>query len=211
VIPALHLVTDDEILNRPEFLDRARGVLAAGGPDVALHIRGPGLEGRRIFQVAEALREEATSTGSLLLVNDRVDVALALDLSGVHLGQRSLPPQKVRELLGPERLIGISIHGPQEAEDGEQGGADYLLVGTLYPTASHAHVAPGGLPRVTEVAEVASVPLVGIGGVTPLRVAEILQAGAQGVAVRGGVWNDSSPKAATGVFLREIERCRKEP
>jgi thiamine-phosphate pyrophosphorylase len=210
VIPRLHIVTDDEILLRPDFLDRARGVLAVGGSEVALHIRGPGLEGRRIYQVAEALRKVAESSGSLLLVNDRVDVALALNLPGVHLGQRSLPPGEVRELVGEDRLIGVSTHGAEEAEAGERGGADYLLVGTLYPTASHPNVLPGGLPRVTDVAAVTSLPLVGIGGITPMTVGEIFQAGAHGVAVRGGVWNDSSPKSAAGVFLREIGRCRRE-
>jgi thiamine-phosphate pyrophosphorylase len=209
VIPPLHIVTDDEILSRPDFLDKARAVLAVGGPEVALHIRGPGLEGRRVLEVAGALKGEAASAGSLLLVNDRVDVALALDLPGVHLGQRSLPPGEVRELVGPDRLVGVSTHGQEEAVDGERGGADYLLVGTLYPTASHPEVLPGGLPRMTEVVQVTTLPLVGIGGITPMRVGEILQAGAHGVAVRGGVWNDSSPKAAVGVFLREIRRCRQ--
>lgn len=210
MIPPLHLVTDDAILSEDGFLSRAREVLGVGGPEVALHVRGPGLEGRRLFDLALALREDAHKSGGLLLVNDRVDVALSLEIPGVHLGQRSLPPQVVRDLVGRERVLGVSVHDPAEAEEGERGGADYLLVGALFPTPSHPSVSPGGVGRIQEVARVTSIPLVGIGGITVARVRETLAAGAFGVAVRGGVWDRSGPGDAVLEYLEEILRGRRD-
>lgn len=180
--------------------------MATGGPRVALHLRGPGLGGRPIFDLAEALREESLETGSLLLVNDRLDIALALDLPGVQLGQRSLPPAVARELLGPDRTIGLSVHGREEGAEGRRGGVDFLLVGSLFATPSHPEEEPGGVDRLREVAELEPPPMVGIGGITPGRVEGVLNAGAWGVAVRGGVWETPDPAAAAGVYLMEIAR-----
>jgi thiamine-phosphate diphosphorylase len=210
VIPRLHLITDDGILLRPGFLSRARAVLATGGPRVALHLRGPGLGGRQIFDLSGALRKESLETGSLLLVNDRLDVALALDLPGVQLGQRSLPPDVARELLGPDRSIGLSVHGREEGAQGRRGVVDFLLVGTLFATPSHPEGKAGGVDRLREVAELEPPPMVGIGGITPGRVEEVLDAGARGVAVRGGVWEASDPAAAVGVYLMEIDRLTED-
>jgi thiamine-phosphate pyrophosphorylase len=208
VIPTLHLVTDDSVLQKDGFLVKAREVMRSGGREVALHLRGPGLHGRRLFDLALALKEDARSSGTLLLVNDRIDVALALALPGVHLGQRSLPPGVARKILGEAALLGVSTHGVPEALEGEEGGADFLLVGTIFSTSSHPDVLPAGTGRVSEVAEAASLPLVGIGGITPTRVPEVLAAGAHGVAVRSAVWGREDPGLEVGVFLREIRGFR---
>lgn len=206
MIPPLHLITDDAILSRAGFLSQAREVLATAGSRAALHLRGPGLGGKRIFELAEALEGECRETGCLLLVNDRLDVALSLDLPGVHLGQRSLPPKVARELLGPGRTIGLSVHDRTEGEGGRRGEVDFLVVGTLFPTPSHAGRKPGGVARLREVGELDPPPMVGIGGVTPQRVGQVLEAGAVGVAVRGGVWETPDPAAAAGVYLGELAR-----
>lgn len=207
MIPRLHIVTDDEILARESFIAQARAVLGAGGPAVALHLRGPGWEGGGLFRLARDLRSPAEDSGALLLVNDRVDVALALDLSGVHLGQRSLPSHVTRGLLGSDRLLGVSVHREREAE--EAGGSpDYLVAGTLFATASHPGGVPGGVGRIREIRGVTRLPLVGIGGISPARVFQVLAAGAHGVAVRGGIWNSPDPATAVGVFLERIEDWR---
>lgn len=204
MIPRLHLVTDDAILARPAFLSQARRIVDLGGVRVALHIRGPRLTGRFLFRLAESLRESARSAGALLLVNDRVDVALTLDLPGAHLGQRSLPPSLVRRLLGRHRVLGLSVHGISEAEEEGTGEVDFLMVGTLYQTLSHEGEAPSGVGRLREILERASPPLIGIGGITPPRVAAVLEAGAHGIAVRGGVWDAQDPAGAAGVYLKEL-------
>ena len=201
VIPPLHIITDDAILGRPNFLGVARELLRAGGDRVALHLRGPGRNGRTLFRVAEALVQEATEAGAVLVVNDRLDVALSLGLKSVHLGQRSLPPDVARRLLGPNPTLGLSVHGTREASEASKGVVDYVVVGAVYPTPSHPGVEAGGVALIEEVGALDPPPMVGIGGITPAKVKATLEAGAVGVAVRGGIWETSDPIEALGHYL----------
>jgi thiamine-phosphate pyrophosphorylase len=207
VIPRLHLITDDSILIRPGFLAQARSAIRAGGERIALHLRGHGVSGRAIFEAAETLEKACRRAEGVLLVNDRLDVVLALDLPGAHLSQRSLPPGVARELLGSERVLGLSVHSEEEGELGGEGSVDFFLVGTLFHTPSHPGRVPGGVGRLREIATIDPPPMIGIGGITPERVDEVLKAGAHGVAVRGGVWNATDPAEAVGVYLGELDRC----
>ena len=211
MIPRLHLITDDSILARPHFLTRAREVMAAGGERLAFHLRGPGLEGRKVFELAHALREDARGAGTLLLVNDRLDVVLSLDLPGAHLGQRSLPPGVARGLLGPDRALGLSVHSQEEGEEAREGEVDFILVGTLFATLSNSGGIPGGIPRLLEIAATDPPLMIGIGGITPDRVEEVMVAGSHGVAVRGGVWDAPDPPQAVGVYLNELRRFSPGP
>ncbi len=203
MIPTLHVVTDDGVLARDDFLARARQVLQAGA-GVALHLRGPHTTGRQLFDLAEALCDQAVASGARLLVNDRVDVALCLGLDGAHLGRRSLPPCEARGLLGTDRLLGASVHGVEEAVAAVQGGADFLFVGALWATPSHPDQVPAGPQRIREVAAAVSVPLLGIGGVTPERVSEIFEAGAHGAAVVSGIWQAPSSGEAVQAYLQTL-------
>lgn len=205
MIRPLHLVTDDAILARSDFTDLARAAMRVGGKKVALHIRGPGLEGRAIFELAQALRDDAAKAGALLLVNDRMDVVLALDLPGGHLGQRSLSPGHARGIVGPHRTLGLSVHDRIEAEESREGQLDFLMVGTLFSTPSHSDAVPGGVERLDEIASTTALPLVGIGGIHPNRVAEVMKGGAHGVAVRGGVWEAPNPVQAVRNYLQQLE------
>jgi len=204
VIPRLHLITDDEILTRTPFLERAEEIIRAGGSHLAFHLRGPRTGGGRLFSLGGSLQRWCEEAGTLLLVNDRLDVALALGLRGAHLGGRSLPPREARALLGPRALLGVSVHHADEARAAGAGGASFLVVGTIYPTPSHPGREPGGPSRIREVEAVTGLPLLAIGGVTPLRVPELLTAGAHGVAVRGGVWDAEDPPAAVRGFLQVL-------
>jgi thiamine-phosphate diphosphorylase len=222
VIPRLHLVTDDEILGRPDFLSWAEGVLDVGGEDLALHLRGPGTGGRRLFELAEALRRPAARAGGTLLINDRLDIAMVLHLDGAHLGQRSLPAEVARRLLGRDALLGLSVHSELEARVGERVGEvggeafpsaagpppplDYLVVGSIFPTPSHPERNPGGLGRIGEVRAVSDLPILAIGGITPDRVGLVLATGAHGVAVRGGIWDAEDPTEATRVYVGEVRK-----
>ncbi|HEU0077331.1 MAG TPA: thiamine phosphate synthase, partial [Longimicrobiaceae bacterium] len=158
-LPALHAVTDDATLARAGFLSAARAVLAAGGPDVALHLRGPRAGGRLLWELAESLARAASDSGALHVVNDRVDVALAAGAGGVQLGRSSMTPPDVRGLVGGGPLIGVSVGSAREAMDAARGGADFVLAGSVYPTATHpgregmgpaglAEIAGSGIPTV---------------------------------------------------------------
>ena len=123
MIPRLHVITDDHILGWDNFIPRALGIMERGGGELVFHLRGPRTGGRALYALAAALKGPARTFGSVLLVNDRVDLALALQLPGAHLGQRSLPPEVAREILGPGCLLGLSVHSAEEAEEGVGRGA----------------------------------------------------------------------------------------
>jgi thiamine-phosphate pyrophosphorylase len=203
VIPLLHVVTDDRVLARPDFVRAARSVLAAGGPLLALHLRGPGTTGARLYELAGGLRDPARASGAVLLANDRIDLALAADLDGVHLRARSLPPAIARRLLPPGRLVGLSVPGDATAR-APDGDVDYLVIGTVFATPSHPGREPGGTGLLTRVAAATGRPLIAIGGVTPDRVAAVREAGAHGVAVLSGIWEAPDPAAAVRGYLERL-------
>ncbi|MDQ3389533.1 MAG: thiamine phosphate synthase, partial [Gemmatimonadota bacterium] len=182
-LPRLHLVTDDELLARPGFIAAARELLGIGGASVGLQLRGPRTSARRLHELTEALLPAARDAGALLLVNDRVDVALAAGADGVQLGARGMRPADARELLGPEARLGLSVHASAEVVDREV--LDFLVVGTLFPTPSHPGRMGAGPALLRNFADT-GLTRIAIGGVTPERVAELRAAGAEGVAVLGG-------------------------
>jgi thiamine-phosphate diphosphorylase len=204
-LPRLHVVTDDEILGRPDWKRAARDVMAAGGERVALHVRGPGLPGRVIYERVQGLLESAARMGALLIVNDRVDVALTLRTDGVQLREASLPVKEVRRLLGADVWIGASVHGPDRVVELERDGADYLIVGTVFATPSHPQDPGEGVGLLERVGRASGLPLVAIGGISPERAHAVRAAGAHGVAVRGGIWNDSEPARAARGYLSALD------
>ena len=204
MIPRLHVVTDDVVLAEEDFRARAERVIEVRGP-MALHLRGPRTSARRLSELALALREGASSGAVTLLVNDRVDIALTLALDGAHLGTRSLPPISAREILGPSRVLGASVHGVEAAVAAAAGGVDYLFVGTLFESASHEGHAVAGPGLLGSVASHVELPLIGIGGITPSRVAMVLGAGGYGVAAVGGIWGAPSPADAVRDYLDALE------
>jgi thiamine-phosphate pyrophosphorylase len=214
-LPRLHVVTDDAVLARASFPEQAAALLAIGA--LALHLRGHATPAATLFSLAEQLAATTTSLrgdlsattgatgpGPLLLVNDRIDVALAAGADGVQVGVRSLPAADARRLVGP-RWLGYSAHSANEVLRAQSDGTDFVVLGTIYPSASHAGVAPAGLDLVLDTAARVRVPVVAIGGVTIERVAPVMRAGAHGVAVLSGVWSATDPAAAARRYLDAID------
>jgi thiamine-phosphate diphosphorylase len=203
-LPPLHIVTNDAVLASAAFA-AAADILACCGPRVALHLRGHATPASRLFQHGEQLAAAALRSGSCLLVNDRVDVAMAVRADGVQLGVRSLAVRDVRMLLGAGARIGYSAHGALEAEHAGLDGADFVLLGTIYPSPSHAGMGSVGVEAIPGSAARAGVPIVAIGGITPGRVPYVVAAGAYGVAVLAGVWDAPDPAAAAADYLAALE------
>ena len=215
VISRLHIVTDDRVLAAPGFRRKAEAALASGGGRVTLHLRGPRTSARRLWELGAAVRITARAHDIPLLVNDRVDLALALGASGVHLGVRSLPAPNARAILGSEALLGCSVHSGEEARSlahrsGQAfGSPDFVMVGTLFRTPSHPHRLAAGTNVIPAVADVIpTLPLVGIGGVTVDRLQEVIDAGAYGVAVIRAVWEAPDPAEAVRALLECMDTCR---
>ena len=206
VIPRVHVVTDDRILARADFPEAAAAVLAAGAGRIAFHLRGPRSGGRRLEELAGLLLPAARAAGTPLLLNDRIDVALAVRADGVHLGLRSLPLSHARRLLPSGALVGCSVHGADEAEAwGAEGGAapDFLFTGPIFATRSHPGAEAAGPGLIAAVQAVCPrTAQLGIGGVTPARAGRVREAGAHGVAVIRAVWEAADPARAVAALVR---------
>jgi len=157
---------------------------AIDGGATVIQLRDKTASTRTLIEEGLALRRVTRERGVLLIVNDRVDVALALDADGAHVGQDDMPAAMARGLLGPKRILGVSAGNLDEAAGAVAAGADYLGVGPIYATRAKADAGPETGPRlVREIAARLDVPLVGIGGITPENAGEVIHAGAAGVAV----------------------------
>jgi len=192
-LPRLHAITDERIARRADLLDVARELAKGGGSQLAFHARGRSLSGREHYELAVRLSDSQTVR---LFVNDRLDVALAVPTAGVQLGRGSLPVSAARAL-NPLWWIGKSVHDLAEAEAARTEGADYLVVGPVFATATHPGRASLGLERLQAIASaVDGLPVIAIGGVTADRVREVRNSGAYGVAAIRALWDDVEPAEA---------------
>jgi len=197
----LHVLTDARG-GRPA-LDAVAAAVAAGAPVV--QVRAKGCTDRELYEFARAVVELCAPAGTMCLVNDRVDVALAVGAHGTHLGAGDLPLAAARRIAGPGHLLGGTAREPELARQLVAEGADYLGVGPAYPTQTKTGLPDAlGPAGVRAVADAVGVPVIAIGGVTAARVAELLAAGATGVAVVGAVSGAADPGAATRELLREL-------
>lgn len=187
------------MVGRTDFVDRARLILEVGGPDIVFHLRAPHASGRRLHDLARAVTGAAADARAVLLVNDRIDVALAT-ADGAQVGARGVRVRDARRILGADRLLGASVHTADEAIGAAAEGADFVLAGTIWPTRSHPGLEGAGLGLIREIASL-DVAVVAIGGVTPARAAEAREAGASGIAVIRGVWDAADPAQAVREYL----------
>lgn len=182
----LYVITGEHwSLGRPtvEVMEQA----IKGGAQV-IQLREKHLPIQKLIALGQELRELTRRYGVTFIVNDRVDVAVAVDADGVHLGQDDLPVAAARKILGPDKLIGISTHSVEQALRAEAEGADYIGVGPVFATQSKEDVcAPVGLELVSKVSNLVKIPFVAIGGIKAYNVAEVVKAGASCVAVITGV------------------------
>ena len=178
--PCLCLVTDRNRTASGNIVDTVSRAVSGGVGMVQL--REKDLPARALLDLAKRLRA-VTTDKALLIVNDRVDVALLCDADGVQLGEDGLDVAAARELLGHDRLIGRSVHSIEGAVAAELEGADYLVLGTIFPTASHPGAETGGLDLVRAATNAVRIPVLGIGGITAGNAAAVMDAGASGIAV----------------------------
>ncbi|MGQ0665715.1 MAG: thiamine phosphate synthase [Nitrospiraceae bacterium] len=176
--------------------------LAVDGGVPAIQLRERDLRTAELLSLAQELQAITTPRAVPLLVNDRVDLVLALNLDGVHLRANSLPVSVARRLVGPGRLVGVSTHGAEEVGQANQDGADYVLFGPVFETSSkRVFGAPLGLEALAEACRRSTIPVFAIGGVTSERVRDVRRAGVHGVAVIGAVLARDDVAAATGELL----------
>jgi thiamine-phosphate pyrophosphorylase len=203
----LYVITDETIaggLNHAEIAERA----IAGGADV-IQLRDKTCGCLKLCQVGRVLRTITMKTGTLFIVNDRLDVALACGADGVHLGQDDIRAGVARQIAPPGFIIGVSVGTVDEAIRAEQDGADYLAVSPVFSTVSKNDAGPGrGLMVLREIRQNVSVPVIAIGGINLDNVHEVIIAGADGVAVISSVVGSKDITAAAQELRKRISESK---
>lgn len=178
----LYVITDEAIAGSLTHAEIARRAIL-GGADV-IQLRDKTCGCRELYRICRALRTITMKTGTVFIVNDRLDVALACGADGVHLGQDDIRVDVARQIAPPGFIIGISVGTVDEAVRAEEEGADYIAISPVFSTASKNDAGPGrGLDIVREIRRRVSVPVIAIGGINLENVCEVIAAGADGVAV----------------------------
>lgn len=182
---SIYLVTDEACLHGRPLLKCVEEALAAGV--TLVQYRAKAADGGVLYAEACKLKELCDKYSVPLIINDRLDIALAVGAAGVHLGQDDLPCAVARRLLGEDFIIGVSAHNPAEAVQAVSEGADYLGCGAVFGTATKHDVAKLGLENLRAIRKAVAVPMVGIGGITADNYAEVLATGADGAAIVSGI------------------------
>ena len=175
-----------------------------------VQLRAKELPGGALLNLARQLKQ-AIDGKALLLVNERADVAAVANADGVQLGEEALPVREARALLPADAILGRSVHSVPGALQAQSDGADFMLVGTMFATGSHPGAAPAGPGLMREVRENCRIPLIGIGGITPENVGEVVSAGADGVAVIRSILAASDPRRAAEDLNSALLDARLSP
>ncbi len=204
----LYVVTDRDLARGRSHQEVAAAAFAGGANVVQL--RDKSVQARELCAIASEIQALATQAGALLIINDRVDVALAVDADGVHVGQDDLPAAAARRLLGPDKVLGVSVENGAQARQAEADGADYVAIGPIYEARGTKTDAgpPVGPQAIAEMRRHTRLPVVAIGGIKAQHVAEAVRAGADGLAVVSAVVAAPDIEAAARELKRRIEETR---
>ncbi len=202
----LYLVTDRAQTGGRPLAAVVEAALRGGARLVQL--REKDLSGLALTQLGDELRTATRRHDALLLVNERVDVVLAVEADGAHLARSSMRPADVRPLVGPAGWIGASAHSLEEAVEAEAGGADFVVFGPVFATPSKAPYGPPvGLDALRAAKLALAVPVLAIGGIKAGNLDQVARAGADGFAVISAVLSDPNPEAATRLLLEAWRRA----
>jgi len=206
-ISGLYFVTDSRLSKQGISTD-AKQVIDAGCRIVQYREKEKG--SREMIEEANQLAKLCKEKGVLFLINNDVDVALAVEADGVHLGQDDMPVQKAREMLGEEKVIGITVHNVEEALDAKEQEADYVSVSPIFHTDTKKDAGkPAGIQLIKEVKKRVKLPIVAIGGINQGNVQEVIEAGADSVAVISAIVCSENPKEAAKRIIKKIRVLKK--
>lgn len=214
-IPVIHAVTTDEIVAQADFVERAAGVMRVLGARGAVHLRSAAATGRRLYELAAALSALQDSTGAWVIVNDRVDIAVATGARGVQLTSRSLATDDAARVARaapagtPIPALGVSVHAADEAQAAAaSGAAAWIVVGHVFATPSHEGEPGRGESMLGAICGAVDLPVIGIGGVRPAHVSQLLAQGAYGVAAIRGIWRAVDAERAAADYLSAHDAVR---
>ena len=194
---SVYLVTDGGASE--DFCKVVEQALAGGATLVQL--REKNIETRALFELALRIKEIAAAHGAPLIINDRLDIALAADADGLHVGREDLPVAVARRLLGPDKILGATAATVQDAVAAQRDGADYIGSGAVYPTSTKPGKPVLPLAVLAQIKQAVRIPVVAIGGITPDNAIPVFQSGVDGVAVVSAIMTSADPAAVVRRFI----------
>lgn len=204
-LSGLYVILDPSVCPERSLIEVLRTAAEAGA--VLFQYRNKTASMKDAYGEALALRQAAAQANVLFIVNDRCDLALALDADGVHLGQGDLPLDLARKVLGPEKLIGISTHNPDQVREAIAGKPDYLGFGPIFtPGSKHDHDPVVGVDGLRAIRSLTSLPVFAIGGIQLHQVSDIMRAGANGVAIISAILKAPDISQAVKTFLAQMPK-----
>ncbi len=196
----LYLVTDRGILGDRDLFTAVEEALKGGV--TMLQLREKTASSRDFYQLAVRMKELAAAYQVPLIIDDRLDIALAADAGGLHVGQDDLPVAVARRILGPGKILGYSVSTVEEAIYGEQNGADYLGAGPVYATGSKADAgSPIGIDGLRQIKQSVAIPVVGIGGLGEANILDVKRTGVDGASVISAIMGSRDLKRAAGALI----------
>ena len=202
----LYLVLDPDLCGGAEGMVRTARLAAENGATV-VQLRAPNWKKRQWLATARALKSVLEPFGVPLIINDHIDIALAVDADGVHVGQDDMPVADVRRLIGPDKWLGLSVTKAVQMAEVPYELVDYLGIGPVYPTGTKSDAAPVvGVSAFAELVAESRLPVVGIGGIQVGNCLPLVQAGAKGVAVVSAICGQEDPVRATKVLLERLKQ-----
>jgi len=203
---SLYLITDLNVLPPGRSLPEAVREALIGGVK-CVQLREKELAPKTLFPLAMELRNLTREYGAKLFINDRADLALACDADGVHLTTNSLPTTVVREILGPDKLIGVSTHSPEEISRAQEEGADFVTFGPIFFTASKAAYGPPvGLQKLREACSRTGLPVFALGGIKLGLVDDVMASGASGVALISAILGFDDARGKSRQFIEQLSK-----
>jgi len=199
----LYVILDPDAARGRDLASLLDAVLAGGGRLVQL--RDKRVPMSDVYPLAARLRARCREAGALFIVNDRADLALAVDADGLHVGQDDLPAAAARRILPRRMVLGVSTHDPEQARRALADGADYVAVGSVFPTGTKAAFQLVGPELVRKLRPEIPVPLVGIGGITADNAGQVVAAGADAVAVISAICAAPDPASATRLLIERLD------
>ena len=198
------LITDRKVCGK-KLTDIIEQAIDGGVGTVQL--REKDLNTGDLFNLAKEIREITERKGANLIINDRVDIATAVDADGVHLGWQSLEIDTVRRMIGQDKIIGFSAHSLEEAERAENSGADYISISPIFNTANKDYfIKPLGVGEIGKIKEHINIPVIALGGINENNIDKVLKNGADGIAVISAILLSDSPEQAVTRICREMRR-----
>jgi thiamine-phosphate pyrophosphorylase len=204
---SLYLVADQDFCRAGGIEAIVTAAIAGGATMVQL--RGYRSDLRQLLADAQALRAVTAKAGIAFVVNDHIDIALAAKADGVHVGQADMPAPFARQLLGKDKIVGLSVTQESELSGVDPALIDYVGLGPVFPTCSKADAAPAlGLEAFAEIRRRLRMPVVAIGGITPHNTADVIKAGADGIAVISAICSAADPRSSTVELARLVAEAK---